>query len=155
MSSVLSAAQEKKGTWQRVYTGEDSIIEINVSKVTFVEYNASRKVTFAYSAGRVGFRTIYSKPEALKETPGVKYKSRLETIEFQCPKKDPGVMKKVPPDTSRYRLYEAILLDAKGKVLKTYPRNPAEDWRDVRFGSMIEKLSVPACKLIDEKRRNP
>jgi hypothetical protein len=47
MSSVLTAAPEKKEKWQRVYTGEDSIIEIDISKVTFVEYNASRGVTFS------------------------------------------------------------------------------------------------------------
>lgn len=153
--AVLFAAQEQKEKWQRVYTGEDSIIEIDVSKVTFVEYNVSRKVAFGYNTGRVGFRTIFSKPEALKEKPAVKYKSRLETIEFQCAKNDPGVIKRVPPDTTRYRLYEASFIDAKGKTLKTYHGNPAEDWISVRFGSMMDKLSGPACKLIEEKRRNP
>jgi hypothetical protein len=51
LSSVLSAAQDKKGMWQRVYTGDDSIIEMNVSKVTFVESDVSRKVTFSYNTG--------------------------------------------------------------------------------------------------------
>ena len=140
---VLIAAQEDKEKWQRVYTGEDSIIEIEVSKVTFVEYNVSKKVTFASTrVGRVKFRTIMSKPEALKEKPAVKYKTRLETIEFNCAAK-------------RYRLYEASLFDDKGKLIKTYPWEPSEAWREVRFGSMMEKLAVPACKLIEEKRRNP
>jgi hypothetical protein len=144
MSSVLSAAQEKKEKWQRVYTGEDSIIEIDISKVTFVEYNVSRKVTFAYSAGRVGFRTIYSKPEALKEKPGVKYKSRLETIEFNC-----------AANAARYRLYEATLLDEKGKVIKTFGWDPSAEWKETTHGGMMDKLSGAACTLIDEKRRNP
>jgi hypothetical protein len=143
MSTVLSAAQEKKGTWQRVYTGEDSIIEINVSKVTFVEYNASRNVTFSYNTGRVGFRTIYSKPEALKEKPGVKYKSRLETIDFNC-----------AANTARYRLYEATLLDEKGKVIKTFAWDPSAEWKEIKRGGVMEKLSGAACALIDEKRRN-
>ena len=142
MSSVLSAAQDKK-IWQRVYTGEDSIIEINVSKVTFVEYSTARKVTFSYDTGRVGFRTIYSKPEVLKEKLGVKYKSRLETIEFNC-----------AGNTARYRLYEAALLDEKGKVIKTFARDPLAEWKETKRGGVMEKLAGAACALIDEKRRN-
>jgi hypothetical protein len=157
MSSVLSAAQEKKGMWQRVYTGEDSIIEINVSKVTFVEYSAARKVTFTYSSGRVGFRTIYSKPEALREKSGARYKTRLETIEFQCDKKEPDVLKRVPSDTTsgvRYRLYEATLLDEKGKPVKTFAWDPSAEWKEIKRGGMMDKLSGAACTLINEKRRN-
>src|SRR6266542_4205505 len=123
MPAVFIAAQDEKEKWQRVYTGEDSIIEIDVSRVTF----ASARV------GRARFRIILSKPEVLKEKPAIKYKSRLETIEFRCGEKRSGV-RKVPPDAVRYRLYEATLLDAKGKILKTYDWNPAEDWREVRFG---------------------
>ena len=156
MSSVLSAAQDKK-IWQRVYTGEDSIIEIDISKVTFVEYSTARKVTFTYSSGRARFRTIYSKPEALQEKPGVRYKTRLETIEFQCAKKEPDVLKRVPSDTTsgaRYRLYEATLLDEKGKPVKTFAWDPSAEWKEIKHGGMIEKLSGAACTLINEKRRN-
>jgi hypothetical protein len=142
MPAVLLAAQGEKEKWQRVYTGEDSIIEINVSKVTFVEYNVSRTVTFSTSIGRVGFRTTLSKSEALKETPAVKYKSRLETIEFNCV-------------ANRYRLHEATLLDEKGKIVKAFGWDPSAEWREIKHGGMMEKLSGPACKLIDEKRRNP
>ncbi|HVS80372.1 MAG TPA: surface-adhesin E family protein [Pyrinomonadaceae bacterium] len=143
MPAVLFAAQGEKEKWQRVYTGEDSIIEINLSRVTFVEYNVSRKVTFGYSIGRVGFRTILSKPEALKEKPAVKYKSRLETIEFNC-----------AANTTRYRLYEATLLDEKGKVIKTLGWDPSAEWKEIKHGGMMDKLSGAACTLIDEKRRN-
>ena len=142
MAPVLLAVQGEKEKWQRVYTGEDSIIEINVSKITFVEYNVSRTVTFGYRTGRVGFRTIFSKPETLKEKPGVRYKSRLETIEFNC-------------TANRYRLYIATLLDDKGKVIKTFGWDPSEEWKETKHGSMMDKLAGAACKLIDEKRRNP
>ena len=142
LAPVLIGAQQEKEKWQRVYTGEDSIIEIDISKVTFVEYNVSRRVTFGYNIGRVGFRTTLSKPEGMKEKPTVKYKRRLETIEFNCL-------------ANRYRLCQATLLDEKGNVVKVYERNPSEDWKEVRFGSMMEKLAYQACKLIDEKRRNP
>jgi hypothetical protein len=142
MAPVLLAAQREKEKWQRVYTGEDSIIEINVSKVTFVEYEDSRRVTFGYNIGRVGFRTSFAKPEALKENPGVKYKRRLETIEFNCA-------------ANRYRLYEATLLDEKGKVVKTFGWDPSTEWREIKHGGMMEKLFGPACRLFEEKRRNP
>jgi len=142
MTALLFPGQREKEKWERVYTGEDSIIEIDSSRVTFVEDNASTKVTFGYSVGRVNLRTIYKQPEALKETPGVKYKTRFETIEFNCPAK-------------RYRLYEATLRDEKGKVIKTMARDPSAEWKVIRPGGMMDKLSVAACKLIDEKRRNP
>jgi hypothetical protein len=156
MSSVLSAAQEKKEKWQRVYTGEDSIIEIDISKVTFVEYNVSRKVTFSYKTGRVAFRTILSKPEAMNGDPAVKYKTRLETIEFQCNETSNVELKRYPPlAVGQYRHYETTLLDDKGKVVKTYGRGASQEWKEVKFGSMMDKLAGSACNLIDEKRRTP
>ena len=144
LAPVLIAAQGEKEKWQRVYTGEDSIIEMELTKVTFG----------SASIGRVRFRTTFSKPQTLNEKPVVKYKSRLETIEFKC---EMGSVRlgHYPANTTRYRLFEATLLDARGKVVKSLDWDPSEDWREVRFGSMMEKLSYPACKLIEEKRRNP
>ena len=66
-------AQQEKEKWQRVYTGEESLIEINVSNFSFEPEGILR----------VRYRTIMSKPETVKETPGAKYKSRLETIDFK------------------------------------------------------------------------
>ena len=144
LAAALIAAQEEKEKWQRVYTGEDSIIEMELAKVTFG----------SASIGRVRFRTTFSKPQTLNEKPVVKYKKRLETIEFRC-EMDSVRLGHYPANTTRYRLFEATLLDAKGKVVKPLDWDPSEGWREVKFGSMMEKLSVPACKLIEEKRRNP
>jgi hypothetical protein len=156
LPSVLFAAQGEKPKWQRVYTGEDSIIEIDTSKVTFVEYSTARKVTFNYKTGRVAFRTILSKPEAMNEDPAVKYKTRLETIEFQCNETSKVELRRYPPlSIGRYRHYETTLQDDKGKVVKTYGRGASEEWKEVKFGSMMAKLAGSACDLIDEKRRNP
>jgi hypothetical protein len=128
-----ATAQEKgKEKWQRVYTYDDGFIEMDTSKVTF----GSAKI------GRVRFRTVFSKPEALKGAPGVKYKSRLETIEFKCAEKS-------------YRIYEVTLLNPQGKPVQSYEREVTEEWKAVKFGSMMEKLFAPACNLIEEKRRNP
>ena len=140
VGSLVRCPGEKE-KWRGVYTGEDSIIEIDVSKVAFVEYNVSRKVAFGYRIGRVDFRTILSKPEALKEKLGVKYRSRLETIEFNCA-------------ANRGRLYEATLLDEKGKVIGTFAWDLSAEWKEIKHGGMMDKLSGAACTLIDEKRRN-
>jgi hypothetical protein len=142
--AVLFAAQGEKQKWQRVHTGEDSIIEIDVSRVTFVEYSSAGKVTFSYKTGRVGFRTILSKPELVKDNAAIKYKTQLETFEFNC-----------AGNTARYRLYESMLLDDRGKVVKNYGPNPSREWKEAKFGSMMNKLAGAACILIDEKRRNP
>src|ERR1043166_4878588 len=140
---LLIASQEEKEKWQRVYTSESLIIEIEMLKVTFGS---------TYT-GRVRFRTIYAKPQVLHDVELLKYKSRVETIEFKCAKNESGVIKRYPPPTIEYRLYEESLLDEKGKIVKSYEWSPS-DWREIKFGSMMAKLSGPACKLIDEKRRN-
>ncbi len=52
LAPILIGAQEEKEKWQRVYTGEDSIIEIEVSKVTFVEFHVSKKSDVCFGACR-------------------------------------------------------------------------------------------------------
>ena len=131
MVPIPILAQEKE-RWQRVYTGEDAVIDMKVSQVTFE----------IGSSGRVRFRTILSQPEILKETPLVKYKRRLETIEFRCGERT-------------YRVYEATLLDAKGQPIQSYEAKLSQDWKVFKAGGMMERLFAPACKLIAEKRRNP
>ena len=144
LAPLFIEAKEERETWQRVYTSEDSIIEMNVSKVTF----GTRPVA------RVRFRTILSRPQTFTGKTSIQYKTRLETIEFKCEIYGAG-SGRYPANATRYRLYEASLLNTKGQVIKSFEWEPSEDWKEVRFGSMMEKLSLPACKLIDEKRRNP
>jgi hypothetical protein len=144
IAPLLIGAQEEKERWQRIYTSEHSIIEMNVSKVTFG----------AAPVARVRFRTILSRPQTLTAKTSIQYKTRLETIEFKCKIYGAG-SGHYPANATRYRLYEASLLDTKGRVIKSFEWEPSEDWKEVRFGSMMEKLSLPACKLIDGKRRNP
>lgn len=140
---ILTTAQEKE-IWKRLYTGDDSTIEINISRITFG----------SASIGRARFRTVFSKVQPIPETPETKFKTRLETIEFKCPQTEADVIKRYSPPDTEYRLYEATLLDEKGKVVKSYEWSPLE-WKQIKFGSVMEKLSGPACKLINEKERNP
>ena len=142
--------------WQRIYTGEDMIIDIDASEVTFVVNHVSRKVVFASTQiGRVRFRTIYSSLQTLKSESSVRYKTRLESIEFNCVQTAAGEVMRYPPPTASYRFVEATLLDKDGKPVKAIERTPSDEWKDVKFGSMMDKLSGPACRLIEKKRRNP
>jgi hypothetical protein len=131
MVRIPIQAQEKD-KWQRVYTGDDAVIDMKVSQVTFE----------IGSSGRVKFRTILSKPEILKEMPGVKYKRRLETIEFRCGERT-------------YRVFEATLLDSKGQPIQSYEAKLSQDWKILKAEGMMGRLFASACKLIAEKRRNP
>ena len=117
-------AQKQNDKWQRVYTGDDSIIEINGSSLRFEPNHILR----------VGFRTTFSKPENLVGSPGAKYKSRLETIDFKL-------------DEQRYRLYETTLLDPQGRTLQSYAATSLEDWRVLKQGGIMERLFNAALAL--------
>lgn len=132
MLSTLAGTQEEKKKWRRVFTGDDSIIEMNLTQVTF----GDKKV------GRVRFRTIFVKAQRLKEIPTVEYKSRSETIEFKCIER-------------QYRIYATSLIDLKGEPIESYEVNVSEAWKSLKPGGMMEKLFRPACKLIEDRRRNP
>jgi surface-adhesin protein E len=128
---TFRVAQEKD-KWQRIYTYGDAIIQMNISRITFG----------TGTIGRVRFRTVYSKSQISRASSKVKYKTRLETIEFKC-------------NANQYRLFQSSLLDSQGKAVQSYEQELPDEWRQVRSGSMMERLFGPACKLIDLKRRNP
>lgn len=143
-ASFFAMTQEQKDRWKRVFTGADSIVEVDVSKVTFG----------SLPVARVRFRTILSKPEALPRNSTVQYKTRIETIEFKCQINDAGSGSRAINET-RYRLYEGSFLNEKGQIVKSFEWQPSEEWKEVKFGSTMERLSAAACKLISEKRQNP
>ena len=119
----LIRAQHTKDKWQRVYTGEESVIEINVSSLSLQPDQILR----------VQFRTILSHPETLPGTSGTKYKTRLETIDFKV--------------TGRYRPFETTLLDSSGKQLQSYSTTELEEWRVPRSGGVTERLFNAARML--------
>jgi hypothetical protein len=122
-----SLVAQEKSKWRRVYTYDDSFIEMEVIKLSFGNF------------GRVRFRTVYDKPETLRGITGVKYKSHIEDMELMCAQR-------------RYRVTGTDFLDARGKVIRSYKADESEGWKVVRFGSMMEKLFVPACRMIAEKK---
>ncbi len=131
LSSISLAAQQLP-EWSRVYTFDESIIEMNTTLVTFG----------GKDIGRVRLRWTYDQPETLSGEPQVKYKSRLEVMEFNC-------------SQQRYRLYEVTLFDEAGRAIRKEEINPPDEWRTVRFGSVMESIFSPACALIEGTRNPP
>jgi hypothetical protein len=109
---LLVSAQAR---WQRVYTGADSLIEIDTSSLTFE----------SESTIRATFRTVLAKPESLSPQNSTKYKIRLETFVFRSP--------------GEYRFHEVRWLDAHGNEVHN-SIIPANDWRVLKQGGIMEKL---------------
>lgn len=132
---LLSQNQSESRTlpeWYRVYTFDESVIELNTDYVMF----SDRKT------GRVRFRWSFLKPETMGQERLIKYQSRLEEIEWDCAKK-------------RYRLHDVRMYDAEGRLMRSEEGDPPGQWREVKFGSMMQKLMTPACQLIELRRRVP
>jgi hypothetical protein len=123
-SPISICAQREKEEWKRVYTGEDSVIEVSVGSLTLDTGHILR----------VRFRTILSKAESLKGNPETKYKSRLENVEFKLP-------------SGQYRYRETSLLDSTGKTVRSDEPNPSQEWRVPKEGGMMKRLFDAAGQL--------
>ena len=93
--------------WQRIVTGPDSTTDLSTQSLV-LEPNG---------IFRAKFRTTFSKSEKSFEKPGVKYKTRLETIQFDSRK-------------YLYRILGSALLDSSEKPVFT--ADVPGDWRPVR-----------------------
>ena len=120
----LVRAQQTKDKWQRVYTGAESVIEINTSSLKFQPDHILR----------VQFRTVLSHAETLPGTSDTKYKTRLESIDFKL-------------NEGRYRIFETSLLDSNGKELQWYSTSQMREWRVLKPGGVTEKLFIAAHSL--------
>lgn len=124
LSGPALTVTQAKDQWQRVYTGDDSIIELNTSSLRFEPGNVLR----------AEFRTVLSSVESIGGDRALKYKTRLEKIDFRLTDR-------------RYRFFEISLLDASGKVIQTNTGTGAEDWRPFKPGGITERLFNAACVL--------
>lgn len=126
----LSARSQEKERWERVYTMEDATISMNSTKVDFTEGGF----------GRVQFRWNFSKAQPVGDGTEAKYRTRVETVEFNCNRR-------------RYRLIAYTLLDAKGKAVLSKELELWQlEWKFVKAGGMMERLFGPACRLMEEKQ---
>ncbi|HEU4508634.1 MAG TPA: surface-adhesin E family protein [Pyrinomonadaceae bacterium] len=124
-SSTVGVAQPLP-EWYRVYTFDDSIIEMNTSLLTAI----SKDVT------RVRFRWTFAEPQVLKGTSPSNYQSKLEVMEFDC-------------SQNLARSYHVTFLSADGSIVRI-DDTPGE-WQTVPAGRMLQKLFVPACDLVKQK----
>ena len=128
--SAVALRAQSAPEWARVYTFDESWIEMNTSLVTPISKDVSR----------VRFRWTFDEPQSLGGAPEVKYQSRLEVFEFNCSLK-------------QYRPYHLTFFDAAGNIAAI--RDKPLEWRDVRRGGMVEKLFVPGCDLIKGRTAKP
>lgn len=112
-----SAFAQAKDRWQRAYTGDGSVIEVNTSTLRFAPGSVLRSE----------FRTVFSSTESTGGDRAVKYKTRLETIDFRLTDR-------------RYRFVEISLLDPAGKLVQTKTADGSEDWRVLKAGGVTERL---------------
>lgn len=102
--------------WKRVHTGEDSVIDLNTSRIEFdVGYIL-----------RIEIRTILNTSEELRDKSRTKYLTRLETVEYNL--RQP-----------KYRIIHVVLLDSSGRTVQTFDMKSAE-WRPLKPGGMMERL---------------
>jgi hypothetical protein len=122
----LTLSAQSLPEWYRVYTFDDSTIEMNTSIVTPISKDVSR----------VRFRSTFDQPQLLDGLPKEKYQSLLEVLELNCSLK-------------QYRPYHFTFYDSAGNVVRI-DSSPGK-WRPVTSSSMIEKLFVAGCELIKKK----
>ena len=122
----LTLTAQSLPEWHRVYTFDESTVEMNTSLVTSI----SKDVV------RVRFRWTFAEPQVLSGLPKEKFQSQLEVMEFNC-------------SQNRYRPYHFTFYDTAGNIVRI--DDSPGTWRSVTSGSMIEKLFVPGCALIRKK----
>lgn len=131
-SKYQTAKSQPLPEWFRVYTYDDSIIELNTNYVMFSNYKIER----------VRFRWSFQTPQPLSEKSDVKYQSILQEVQFDCKHKT-------------FRLYAMQWFDGEGKVVASEKKKETKELQEIQSGSMIEKLFPQACKLIELRKREP
>ena len=120
---IWSQTQAKE-QWQRVYTGADSVIELNTASLRFEPGDILR----------AEYRTILTNAENIGRDRGGKYKTRFEKIDFRL-------------TDGRYRFFEISLLDPAGKLIQAKTTDGSQEWRVVKPGGITERLFNAACSL--------
>ena len=126
LALVGTPAAQRKNKWVRVYTFDDSVIEMEEIQLSFGNF------------GRVRFRTVFRKPRPLPGKPDLKYKTLVEDLEIQCKERE-------------YRLSTAVYLDAKGEPVHVYKADADEEWQELR-SLMMQRLLDSACRMIEKKK---
>jgi len=106
-------AQDSDPKWQRVVTSPDANIDVSTSSLLL----ESTRIISAR------FKTTLSKSELVGGTTGVKFKNRIETIQFSA-------------NDSKYRIADTRLLDSSGKVVyASANEDPKAGWKPMKAGT--------------------
>jgi len=120
LGAVVGLAQEKR-EWVRVTTGADSTIHVDETSLTF------RPDASGYSAD---FRTTLAEPEPVPSQAALKYKARIDRIEFG----------------QGYRIVSTSFLDDNGKVVHTVESGSDAKWKPA-YGRTVGAMASVVTKL--------
>ncbi|MEO6391907.1 MAG: hypothetical protein ABIP75_08660 [Pyrinomonadaceae bacterium] len=123
--AAISLAAQQPAQWQRVYTFDDSVIEVQSNSV----------VVTGKRTGFVTFRQKYENLQRSKGTPDGTFRAERETYEFNCQEK-------------RARLISVERLDSSGGVVQRESVGPMF-WRYASGGGVIAQYINAGCQLID------
>jgi hypothetical protein len=114
--------------WDTVYHDDDVTIELRRDYVTYGSDGMPQ----------VQFRWTFSVPQALKFTPGVSYKSRVETTAIDLARR-------------RYRSITATVYDSTGAEIHFDAIVPSHGYEDIKPDSLMEGIFPSAKQLIESK----
>jgi hypothetical protein len=123
--SSVSALAQRQPEWQRVYTFDESVIDMNTRHI----------FTTGPGVGSATFRWTFNKPEVYSSDSRILYKTRFEIIEFNCPDK-------------QFRTDEVTLLDSGGRIVRSEGMHWLADWTKNNSSAVMSTLAASACALI-------
>lgn len=123
--AAISLAAQAPPQWKRVYTFDDSVIEVQTNSV----------VVTGKRTGLVTFRQKYENLQRSKGAADGTFRTERETYEFNCQEK-------------RARLISVERLDSSGGVVQRGTAGPAF-WRYASGGGVVAQYINAGCQLID------
>ena len=131
ISCVVASAQDltfslprsHEKIWQRVLTGPDSNIDVKTASLVLEPNRLFRSQ----------FRTTFARSEESFEKPGTKYKTRLETFQFDA-------------QNDKYRVIETTLFDSSEKIVYESGPLTTRSWKPLR-GQTVARLYETAAGL--------
>ena len=127
----LPLAGQQLPIWSRVYTFDESFIEVNTRQI----------VVSDQGIGHATFRWTFDQPEPYARNQRIKYKTRLEVIEFDCGEK-------------KIRPYDVTYLVVDGKAVAYEGMLWLRDWNSIDSPVMLT-LYQQACMLIKPPAPKP
>jgi hypothetical protein len=123
MPALTGHAQNEANRWLRVFTEEESIIDIDRLSLALEQEQVIK----------AQFRTTFLRPKVVLGKSVIEFQARFDSIQFDVRKR-------------RYRVTESKFLDASGKVVSSYASSAATDWKPL-WGRTGNRLFNAASQL--------